>query len=109
MMCPPGWGRNGVRLRLSQPGMPGATTPRSPAAVAEPTRAWCYRRDEGRRPMTLGRWTAFAVLLLGLASPAVAQDADHPQGKPMVVGSDFGIAPWMVRGAGGPEGFGVDL
>src|SRR3546814_69080 len=27
----------------------------------------------------------------------------------MVVGSDFGVAPWMVRGASGPEGFGVDL
>jgi polar amino acid transport system substrate-binding protein len=27
----------------------------------------------------------------------------------MVVGSDFGIAPWMVRGANGPEGFGVDM
>ena len=26
-----------------------------------------------------------------------------------MVGSDFGIAPWMVRGTGGPEGFGVDM
>lgn len=59
--------------------------------------------------MTLGRWTTLAALLLGLASPAIAQDADHPQGKPMVVGSDFGVAPWMVRGASGPEGFGADL
>jgi polar amino acid transport system substrate-binding protein len=44
-----------------------------------------------------------------LIAGAAAQDADHPPGKAMVVGSDFGIAPWMVRGAGGPEGFGVDL
>ncbi|WP_454854537.1 substrate-binding periplasmic protein [Rhizobium binxianense] len=34
---------------------------------------------------------------------------DHPQDQPLVVGSDFGVAPWMVRGANGPEGFGVDL
>jgi polar amino acid transport system substrate-binding protein len=27
----------------------------------------------------------------------------------LVVGSNFGIVPWMVRGASGPEGFGVDL
>jgi len=40
---------------------------------------------------------------------ALAQEADHPSDKPMVVGSDFGVAPWMVRGAGGPEGFGVDM
>ncbi|MBV8165527.1 MAG: amino acid ABC transporter substrate-binding protein, partial [Alphaproteobacteria bacterium] len=46
------------------------------------------------------------VLGLGVAQ---AQEADHPAGKPMVVGSDFGVAPWMVRGANGPEGFGVDL
>ena len=50
-----------------------------------------------------------AAIALALATPALAQDADHPPDKPMVVGSDFGIAPWMVRGANGPEGFGVDL
>ena len=49
---------------------------------------------------------AFAVLI---ATPALAQEADHPANKPMVVGSDFGVAPWMVRGTAGPEGFGVDL
>jgi polar amino acid transport system substrate-binding protein len=38
---------------------------------------------------------------------AVAQD--HPKDKPLVVGSDFGVAPWMVRGTNGPEGFGVDM
>lgn len=48
-------------------------------------------------------------ILLGGARPVVAQEADHPADKPMVVGSDFGVAPWMVRGAQGPEGFGVDL
>jgi polar amino acid transport system substrate-binding protein len=56
-------------------------------------------------------------MLLGLAiglsiagaSRAGAQDADHPSAKTMVVGSDFGVAPWMVRGTNGPEGFGVDL
>ena len=44
-----------------------------------------------------------------LAFGATAQDADHPANRPMVVGSDFGVAPWMMRGANGPEGFGVDL
>jgi polar amino acid transport system substrate-binding protein len=44
-----------------------------------------------------------------IAGPALAQDADHPKDKPLVVGSDFGVAPWMVRGASGPEGFGVDM
>ena len=40
--------------------------------------------------------------------PALAQ-ADHPADQPIVMGSDFGLAPWMVRGPNGPEGFGVDL
>jgi polar amino acid transport system substrate-binding protein len=48
-----------------------------------------------------------ATALLGAA--AAQESADHPQSQSMVVGSDFGIAPWMVRAAGGPEGFGVDL
>lgn len=39
--------------------------------------------------------------------PAFAQD--HDPATPMVVGSDFGVAPWMVRSASGPEGFGVDM
>ena len=43
------------------------------------------------------------------APPLRAQESDHPTGKTLVVGSDFGIAPWMVRGTGGPEGFGVDM
>ena len=50
---------------------------------------------------------AAPLFLLPLA--ASAQEADHPAGRTMVVGSDFGVAPWMVRGANGPEGFGVDL
>jgi polar amino acid transport system substrate-binding protein len=50
------------------------------------------------------------ALGLALAAPASwAQEADHPAGKPLIVGSDFGIAPWMMRGTGGPEGFGVDM
>lgn len=54
-------------------------------------------------------WLGLA-LAIALAAPASwAQEADHPVGKPLVVGSDFGIAPWMVRGTGGPEGFGVDM
>lgn len=57
---------------------------------------------------TMVRLGALALAAL-IAAPALAQDADHPANKPMVVGSDFGVAPWMVRGAAGPEGFGVDL
>lgn len=51
--------------------------------------------------------TAFGAMLGGamLCTPgALAQD-----GETLVVGSDFGVAPWMVRGADGPEGFGVDM
>jgi polar amino acid transport system substrate-binding protein len=60
-----------------------------------------YRRASGLVGAAIGLAAAFAG--------AAAQDADHPPDKPMVVGSDFGVAPWMVRGAGGPEGFGVEL
>jgi polar amino acid transport system substrate-binding protein len=49
-----------------------------------------------------------AAGILGAAF-ANAQEADHPSDKPMIVASDFGVAPWMVRGANGPEGFGADL
>lgn len=56
------------------------------------------------------RLLALALAALACAAaPARAQDADHPADKPLVVGSDFGVAPWIVRGANGPEGFGVDL
>ncbi|WP_118134547.1 ABC transporter substrate-binding protein [Oceanicella sp. SM1341] len=44
-----------------------------------------------------------------LSAPAFAQDDAHPADQPLVVGSDFGLAPWMVRGASGPEGFGYDM
>jgi polar amino acid transport system substrate-binding protein len=57
----------------------------------------------------IGRILTIATAALALAGAALAQDADHPQGKTLVVGSDFGVAPWMVRGASGPEGFGVDM
>ncbi len=50
-----------------------------------------------------------AALAFLVAVPARAQDADHPADKPLVVGSDFGVAPWMVRGTSGPEGFGADM
>lgn len=50
-----------------------------------------------------------AMAAFCLSAGAFAQDADHPKDKPLVVGSDFGVAPWMVRGAAGPEGFGVDM
>ncbi len=50
-----------------------------------------------------------ALLMSGLMPGAWAQEADHPADKPLVLGSDFGVAPWMVRGAAGSEGFGMDL
>jgi polar amino acid transport system substrate-binding protein len=57
--------------------------------------------------------TALAAAVMAwcaISSPLVhANETDHPAGKPLVVASDFGVAPWIVRGADGPEGFGVDL
>jgi polar amino acid transport system substrate-binding protein len=50
-----------------------------------------------------------AIAALSFTGAAFAQEADHPKDKKLVVGSDFGVAPWMVRGANGPEGFGVDM
>ena len=50
-----------------------------------------------------------AMAAVSFMGTAFAQEADHPKGQKLVVGSDFGVAPWMVRGAGGPEGFGVDM
>jgi polar amino acid transport system substrate-binding protein len=50
-----------------------------------------------------------AVLAAVLIAGTAARADDHPQDQPLVVGSDFGVAPWMVRGVNGPEGFGVDL
>ena len=57
----------------------------------------------------IGRMLIAATAALALTGAAPAQDADHPEDRPLVVGSDFGVAPWMVRGAAGPEGFGVDM
>jgi polar amino acid transport system substrate-binding protein len=51
---------------------------------------------------------AFALFALSTAA-AYASPADHPADKPLVVGSDFGVAPWMTRTENGPQGFGVDL
>jgi polar amino acid transport system substrate-binding protein len=56
-----------------------------------------------------GRSALLFLAVLSGAGTVAAQEADHPKDKPMVVGSDFGVAPWMVRGANGPEGFGVDM
>lgn len=52
-----------------------------------------------------------SLLLAATLSPVAgfAQDDAHPADKPLVVGSDFGLAPWMVRGVDGPEGFGYDM
>jgi polar amino acid transport system substrate-binding protein len=51
----------------------------------------------------------FVALLACMTAGAAAQEADHPSSRPLVVGSDFGVAPWMMRGPNGAEGFGVDL
>ena len=61
--------------------------------------------------MTFVRRTALAggVLALAFASGAAMAQDSHPADQPLVVGSDFGVAPWMVRGVSGPEGFGVDM
>lgn len=53
--------------------------------------------------------TLLALALAGFGIPALAQDAAHPADQPLVVGSDYGLAPWIVRGAFGPEGFGVEM
>ncbi|SEH31001.1 ABC transporter substrate-binding protein [Rhizobium sp. NFR12] len=50
---------------------------------------------------------AFGIALATSATLPVTASAQD--GAPLVVGSDFGVAPWMVRGTNGPEGFGVDL
>src|SRR3569833_883221 len=68
----------------------------------------CRGPNDGDLTM-LARTLIAAALALGLAGAAWAQDADHPKDKTLVVGSDFGVAPWMVRGASGPEGCGGDM
>ena len=52
--------------------------------------------------------SAASFLALG-AAISHAADSDHPAGEPLVVGTDFGLAPWVMRTDKGPEGFGVDV
>src|SRR5262245_33269197 len=70
--------------------------------------------SEGIGSMSLKTKLVTTALMLAVAQilswgKVDAQEADHPSDKPLVVASDFGVAPWMVRGANGPEGFGADL
>jgi polar amino acid transport system substrate-binding protein len=62
--------------------------------------------DQPRR----GAFTRVVAAVLGLAlSSTMAQAQDHPIDKPIHVGTDFGIAPFVIRAASGPEGFSVDM
>jgi polar amino acid transport system substrate-binding protein len=57
-------------------------------------------------------WLAslIVVIFLGMFPGSVsAQSEDHPADKPLHVGTDFGIAPFVFRSPGGPEGFSVDM
>ena len=59
-----------------------------------------------------GAWLALLVIaaLLGAGPSTVpAQPGDHPADKPIQVGTDFGIAPFVVRTPSGPDGFSVDM
>jgi polar amino acid transport system substrate-binding protein len=62
-----------------------------------------------RAALTAAVALGFVAQGLAAAAPAHAQEADHPADKTLVVGTDFGVAPWMMRGTGGPEGFGNDM
>ncbi|WP_349295636.1 transporter substrate-binding domain-containing protein (plasmid) [Thioclava sp. 'Guangxiensis'] len=44
-----------------------------------------------------------------MAVPSFALADEHPADQPLLVGSDFGVAPWMMRSVDGPEGFGYDM
>ncbi len=61
------------------------------------------------------RFHALGILWLALTlvtvRPALvrAQSDDHPADKPIHVGTDFGIAPFVIRTPSGPEGFSVDM
>ena len=57
---------------------------------------------------SLGALTLALVLTPGLFSGASAQTAGKKD-KPLVVGTNFGLAPWIMQGAAGPEGFAVEL
>jgi len=52
---------------------------------------------------------SLTALAMASVSAVYAQQADHPSDKTLIVGTDFGVAPWVVRGVNGPEGFGVDM
>ena len=57
-----------------------------------------------------GLWLRLTVALIAIApGPALAQPTDHPADKPIQVGTDFGIAPFVFRSPAGPEGFSVDM
>ena len=43
------------------------------------------------------------------STPSFAAAEDHPADQTLVVGSDYGLAPWMLRGVEGPKGFGYDM
>ncbi len=47
--------------------------------------------------------------MLAAPSAVSAQPSDHPPDKPIQVGTDFGIAPFVFRTPSGPEGFSVDM
>jgi len=54
--------------------------------------------------------TVALAAALGLAqSPVLAQLDDHPADKPIQAGTDFGIAPFVIRTPSGPEGFSIDM
>jgi polar amino acid transport system substrate-binding protein len=57
------------------------------------------------------RWLVFLLAAGLLATPSAvsAQPGDHPPDKPIQVGTDFGIAPFVFRTPAGPEGFSVDM
>jgi polar amino acid transport system substrate-binding protein len=62
------------------------------------------------QPRRRGALTLVVTTVLGLAvSSTMAQAQDHPTDKPIHVGTDFGIAPFVIRTASGPEGFSVDM
>ncbi len=57
------------------------------------------------------RWLVILLAAGLLATPSAvsAQPGDHPPDKPIQVGTDFGIAPFVFRTPAGPEGFSVDM
>jgi polar amino acid transport system substrate-binding protein len=63
-----------------------------------------------RLPRGAGFSLLLVAVLLGATPPtAFAQPEQHPPDKPIQVGTDFGIAPFVFRSGSGPEGFSVDM